>query len=255
MNLPPARPQRAGKRCKTAPPTAQQIQGERNKACEARTGSAVTSTLPSPGNQDFCSDRGDSARLHEHSAARSSRSFCKWGSPSLPALLSNLHSGRAKWWQFLNTRPRGTWWSYNKSGGYSSQPPFCARTFTPCTKTRARHQKSTHIPPLCLGDNTWGLKTQILIWSQCRCKGSMEQQPTLTQTSINRTKPARISSKSGGNSQPSKVLELLRMQHSAGTRLLSLPPKEAALKTWHWWSKQLQQLWTGSKQIIFRWWK
>lgn len=65
MNLPPARPQRAGKRWKTAPPTTQQIQGEKNKACEARTQSAVTSTLPSPGNQDFCSDRDDSARLHE----------------------------------------------------------------------------------------------------------------------------------------------------------------------------------------------
>ena len=119
---------------------------------------------------------------------------------ALPSLLfwRTSSSGSTKWWQFLKPRPRHTWWSCNKSRSFPYQPPFIARTITLYTKTRAQYQKSTHTSSPQPSkqrfiDDKRGLKTQILIWSQCRCKGSM-QQSTLTQISINTTKPPQFHS-------------------------------------------------------------
>lgn len=183
-----------------------------------------------------------------HGNVCASHSFCKGDSPSLPAFLKNLSSGSTKWWQFLKTRH--TWWSCNKSGSFLYQPPFNARTITLYAKTRAQHQKSTHTSSPQPSEQRFindkqGLKMQILIWSQCRCEGSM-QQSTLTQTSINITKLPGISFGrvlSSSNCLSSKVyrsLELLRKQHIAGTHPLNPHQKGTAIKTWHWQRKQLQ---------------
>lgn len=73
----------------------QQVQKERNKAREARTQSAVTSTHLA--TRTSAVTQVAVPNCTRHGTVCSSHSFCKRGSPSLPALLSNLSSGSAKW--------------------------------------------------------------------------------------------------------------------------------------------------------------
>lgn len=131
----------------------------------------------------------------------------------------------------FKARPRRTWWSCNKSGSFPYQPPFNDRTIALYTKTRAHHQKSTHTSSPQPGeqrfiDDKQGLKAQILIWSQCRCEGSM-QQSTLTQTAINITKPPQISFRrvlSSGNCVFQGLQMLGAPQKAAHCRYTSLEP-------------------------------
>lgn len=133
------------------------------------------------------------------------------GRPLPPALLRDPSSESTKRWRFLKPD------RVTHGGHVISRETFHIRlllipkpsrcTLKPELSIKSTHTSSPWPSEQCFVDDKRGLKTQILIWSQCRCKESTEPS-ALTRISINRTNPPRISRGkvlSSGKSLSSKV--------------------------------------------------